>query len=231
MSSTHFPNGVTNVPEYATLGSFILPDPSTVHMYFNDFDIYTATDWLEVASGAATEAIVANGDGGQLLITNTAADNDFATLRLANVTFLLDKAKSFWMKGRLKVSDVLETDILFGLMDTMAAFNPTNGIYVFKDDGAVPLRLSLEKAGVQTPSFSASSATGQANDTFVEVGITYDANEGIVKAWLGGQPFAQIADLTNFPNTVAVAPAFGIRNGEAVAKTMTMDYVLFAKQR
>lgn len=229
MPATNFPAGVTNALDSAALGGFILPDPTTVHMYFNDFDIYTATDWTQTGTG--TEAIVANGDGGQLLITNTAADNDISALALVNLTFLLDKTKSFWMKARLKVSDVIQSSILFGLMNTLTAFNPTNGIYIFKDDGAVPLRLSLEKAGVTTNSSSASSATGQANDTFVEVGITYDADVGAVKAWIGGQAFAQITDLTNFPDTVAVAPAFGIRNGEAVAKTMTVDYVLFAKQR
>lgn len=229
---TNFPEGITNAAEPAALGSFIAPDPSLAHVYFNDFDIYTASDWTVTETQAgATQAIVAGGDGGQLALTNSAADDDINAVVLANLTFLLDSSKSFWMKARLKASDVVQSDILFGLMNTMTAFNPTNGVYIFKNDGETPLRLSLEKAGTTTNASGTSAVTAVANDTFVEVAITYLASEGVVKAWVNGTVFATISDLTNLPNTIAVAPAFGIRNGEAAAKTLTVDYVMFAKQR
>jgi hypothetical protein len=229
MATTNFIDGVTNVASSSALGSYLAPDPSWAHVYFNDFDFYTVADWTETGTG--TQAILAGGDGGQLVMTNTAADNDINAIVLANLTFLLDPTKSFWMKGRLKADDVIQSDILFGLMNTMTGFDPTNGVYLFKDDGASPLRLSIEKAGAKTDSFSTSVASEVANNTFVDLAITYDASERVVKGWVNGQAFGQISDLTNFPNTVAVAPAVGIRNGEAVAKVLTVDYMLFAKQR
>lgn len=227
---TRFPGGVTNASPSSALGNLITMDPTLIHSYFEDFDIYLATDWTVTETQAgATQAIV-SGDNGQLALTNTAADDDINAIRLANTTFVIDTSKPFWLACRLKVSDVLQSEVLFGLVDTMAAFNPSDGVYLYKADGAVPIRLSIEKSSATTNASADSSATSAVNDTFVTLAITYNPHDRLVRGWVNDAQFGVISDLTNMP-TVALAPAIGLRNGEAVAKTLTVDYLFAAKQR
>jgi len=227
MTSTNFIDGVTNVAESSALGAFIMPDPSSAHVVFDDFDIYTATDWTVTETQAgATQAIVA-GDGGLLALVNSAADNDINAIALANLTFNLSDGKAFWVKARLKVDDIVNSSVLFGLMDTMTAFNPANGVYLFKDDGAATMRLSLEKASAVTnTSFTAPGAS----DTFATLGIHYDPDNSVVTAYLNDVAVLHQTTLTNMP-VVDLTLAVGVRNGTAAARTLTVDYVLAAKQR
>jgi hypothetical protein len=229
MPTTHFPNGVTNATIEALLGSYVAPAPNRQHLYFNDFDLFTVADWTVTETQAGATQAVVSGDGGLLALTNSAALNDINAIALANTSFVMDPAKSFWMAARLQMSDVVNTEVLFGLVDTMAALNPANGVYLYKASAATPLRLSIEKASVVTS--SSNSAGGLiANNTMVEVGISYQASEGVIYGWAAGTAFATIANLTNLP-TVALAPAIGFRNANAVANVVTVDYLMVAKER
>ena len=84
--TTHFTSGVTNVATGGTSEKLKSPDPIKYHVYHEDFDKYTASDWVitttEAGGGDATEAL-ADGDGGLLVITNDAADNDSDELQWA----------------------------------------------------------------------------------------------------------------------------------------------------
>ena len=78
-----FPYGVTNAAKAGPLGMYGLPDPASWHTYFNDFDEYVVTTrWTETKTGAGTVAVT-DADGGVLLITNAAADNDAVALAAA----------------------------------------------------------------------------------------------------------------------------------------------------
>ena len=69
--TTHFTSGVTNVATGGTGEKLKLPDPIKYHVYHEDFDKYTASDWVitttEGGSGDATEAL-GDGDGGLLVV-------------------------------------------------------------------------------------------------------------------------------------------------------------------
>lgn len=204
-------------------------DPATNHSYFNDFDIYTATDWTVTETQAgATQAIVAGGDGGQLILTNSAADNDINAIELVNKTFVLSASKAFEFETRIKVDDIELSDILVGLVDTMAALNPAYGIYLYRDPAAGTLRLSVENNSVVTN--SSVVVHNGTDDAFYVLGIVYDPAARVVVASVDGQEITRIVDITNFP-TVALAPAVGLRNGSAAARTLTTDYVLATKAR
>lgn len=204
-------------------------DPTSSHSYFNDFNLYTAGDWAVTETQAgATQAIVANGAGGQLALTNSAADNDINAIELVNKTFVLSTSLSFSFAARVKADDIDLSDILVGLVDTMAALNPAYGIYVYRDPAAGTLRLSVENNSSKTD--SAAVAQNGADNTFYEVGIEYEASTGTVSGLVDGVVFASINDLTNFP-TAALSPAVGLRNGSAAARTLTVDYVLASQAR
>ena len=76
--TTHFTSGVTNVATGGTGEKLKLPDPIKYHVYHEDFDKYTASDWVitttEAGGGDATEAL-GDGDGGLLVVTNDDADD------------------------------------------------------------------------------------------------------------------------------------------------------------
>ena len=88
-SPKRFTNGVTNVASDKPMGQLLIPDPTSVHTFLEDFDVYTAADWTVTEVGVATQAL-ADGDGGQLLITNAAADDDSSSQQLTKEIFTLE---------------------------------------------------------------------------------------------------------------------------------------------
>ena len=227
--TTNLENGITNVGVNAAMGSLIAPDPSRWHLWFNDFDLYTATDWTVTETQAgATQAILANTDGGILALVNSAANDDINAVKWANNTFVLPTTKSWWVKGRMKVSSALVSDVIFGLVDVMTGFNPAYGVYLTKVNGAATFGLAVENNSAVTAGATASQAI--VNDTYFDVAITFDATAGQVTGWLNDSPFASVTTLTNMP-TAALAIAAGVQNGDGNARTLSIDYLMAAIER
>lgn len=229
-SVTRFPNGITNAAEGSLFADMVNPDPTKFHEYFNDFDNYTSSDWSVTETQAgATQALIA-GDGGLLLITNTAADNDLVALQKVPTAFSFTAGKKAFFHARFKVSDATQSDIVIGLqvLDN-TPLDVTDGIYFLKADGAATIDFICRK-NTTTGSTSASAVATLANDTFISVGFYYDgvskvyyAVDGVVKGYLD-------ASSSYLPDTVCTV-SFALQNGEAVAKTMTVDYVYAAIER
>ena len=99
---SRFTNGITTVPKSSPLGMYGLPDPTEWHTYFNDFDTYVAAQWTVTAVGTGTAALT-NLDGGALLLTNSAADNDSIQLQKVGESFALTARKRAFLKARVKV--------------------------------------------------------------------------------------------------------------------------------
>ena len=138
--TTHFTSGVTNVSADGTLGKLKTPAPHKYHSYFNDFDTYLASDWTitttEDGTGSATEAL-ADGDGGLLLVTNAAGDNDHDFFQLVKEGFKYEAGKQLAFNMRFKTNDATETDIVAGLQLTdTSPLDVTDGIFFLKSDGA-----------------------------------------------------------------------------------------------
>src|SRR6185312_568221 len=132
---TNFPNGVTNADPNLIFGSLTTVDPQQLHTYWNDFDTYTAGDWVVTVVGSGTAALTA-GDGGLLLVTNSAADNDAVTLQKTPAAFAMTAGKAAWFACRFNVSDATQSDVQVGLVivDT-TPLDATDGIFFQKDDG------------------------------------------------------------------------------------------------
>jgi len=135
----------------------------------------------------------------------------------------LSATKQTWFSSRFKVSDATQSDVVIGMqvVDT-TPLDVTDGIYFLKSDGAATVNIVCRKDAT-TGSTSASSVATLANDTFIQLDWYYDgagylfyAVDGVVSGSLS------VADY--FPNTT-VTVSFAIQNGEAVAKTMTIDWV------
>ena len=154
--TTHFTSGVTNVSADGSLGKIKQPDPTKYHLFHEDFDKYTAADWVitttEAGSGAATEALAA-GDGGLLVITN-------------------ETGKQLFFKSRFKTSDADATDIVMGLQITdTAPLDVSDGIFFLLTDGDATPQFIVEKNGSQT---TLSLPNDMADDTFMTLGFVYN---------------------------------------------------------
>lgn len=223
---TRYPNGLTTVASKDTLGQYGAPDPSKWHTYFDDFDTYTAADWTVTEVGVATQAL-ANEDGGTLLITNAAADNNSSFSQKVGESFLFASGKRLIFKARFKVSDATQSDLVMGLQITdTTPLDVSDGVFFQKDDGDTNLDFHVEKNGTQT---SSTAVTTLSDDTYVVAGFYYNGDDE-VQVFIDGAKVASLAT-TNIPDDEELTISFGVQNGEAAAKTMNVDYIFAAKER
>lgn len=230
ISNTRFPYGLTNVGETNLFADMVQPDATQFHEYFNDFDTYAAGDWVVTETQAgATQALTA-GDGGWLLLTNSAADDDLVALQKTPASFSFTAGKKTFFRCRFKVSDATQTDVVFGLqvVDT-TPLDVTDGVYFLKADGSTSVSVICRK-NATTGSTSASAVATLANDTFIELGFYYDGESKIAYEVNGSVLGALDASSSYLPDAITTV-SLALQNGEAAAKTMTVDYVYVATER
>lgn len=227
---TRFPQGVTNASPGTALGRFLAPDPGRMHVWFDDFDKYTAADWIinttEAGTGSATEAI-SNADGGVLLITTDDADDDNDFFQWAKETFKFASGKKLWFKIRFQTSEATQSDLAFGLQITdTTPLAVTDGVYFRKDDGDANIDFVVVKDSTATTATAASTLTAA---TWTELAFYYDGQSSIT-AYKDDVPIATSVT-TNLPDDEELTVSFAIQNGSAGAKTLSIDYILVAKER
>lgn len=223
---TRFPNGVGTRNTNDICSSLGMPDPTKFHVFLEDFDYYVAANWTVTEAGAGSRAL-ADEDGGVLLITNAAADDNHNFFNKVGESFLLETGKKLFFKARLKVSDAAESDFVVGLQITdTTPLDVTDGIFFQKDDGDADLDFHVEKDDVAT---SEEGIHTVENDTYLVVGFYWDGINRIYYS-VDDTVLGFLAS-TNLPDDEALTVSFGVQNGEAVAKTMSVDYIFVAKER
>ena len=236
MTTTHFRNGVSNQIPGNPLFEYPYLDPTKYTTYFNDFLTYHADEWTitttEAGTGSATEALTSQA-GGALLITNAAGDNDLDFFNLKGESFKFSSTKRMFFKAKFKVSDATQSYVVMGLTITdTTPLDTTDGIFFQKDDGDTNIDFHIEKDNAAT----SNSAIGTlADDTFITVAFAYDpkgnAGAGSFSIFMDDVKVGEQKTLTNVPDDEELTVAFGIQNGEAAAKTMTLDFVICAVER
>lgn len=230
ISNTRFPFGLTNVSEVDLFTDMVQPDPTLFHQYFQDFDTYVAADWVVTETDAAATQALTAGDGGLLLVTNTAADNDLVVIQKTPAAWTFTAGKKTFFRCRFKVSNATETDLVFGLQVVdITPLDVTDGVYFLKADGSTSVAIIARKDATTGSTTDTAIAT-MADDTFIELGwyydgqstISYDVNGTVVGSLDGSSSF--------LPDTTCTV-SFALQNGNAVARTMTVDYVFVAKER
>lgn len=197
------------------------------HTYFNDFDTYVAGDWTVTTVGAGATQALGNLDGGVLVLTNDAADDDRTFLQKKGESFLFQAGRELWFEARFKVSDATQSDIVLGLQITdTSPLDVTDGVFFIKADGSAAIGLRVEKNNTGTDTASVATL---ADDTFVTLGFYYDGI-GRIDTFVNGV-FSKSSVTTNLVDDEELTVSFGIQNGEAAAKVMTIDYISVTKQR
>jgi len=224
---TRFPNGVTNVGEDSPFADLTMPAPTKFHTYYEDFDYYVAANWTVTETQAGATQALTDGDGGLLLITNTAADDDLVALQKVGESYRFASGKELFFEARLKVSDATQSDVVIGLQITdTTPLDVSDGVFFIKADGSTSVSLLVEKNGTAT---TTSSVATMANDTFISLGFYYDGASSIQYSVNGVVKGTSVT--TNLPDDEDMTVTIALQNGEAVAKTMTVDYVFVAKER
>ena len=229
---SRFPYGVVNQTKQSMYGQFKSMVPQVYHQYFDDFDTYTAAAWTITATGAGTTALT-DVDGGAILLTNAAADNDARFHQKVGEGFLPASGKKIFFETRFTVSDATQIDWVVGLQVTdTTPLDVTDGIYFQKDDGDANVDFYISKDAT-TGRSTTTAATTVTADTFLELAFYFDGKR-YVTLWKDRLQVG-IVDLTTtlatyLPDT-ELTISFGVQNGEAVAKTMTVDYIFAAQER
>lgn len=231
MGTTNFPNGLTNNTAQNCLGDMTQEDPTLLHTYFNDFDTYVAGDWTVTETDSAATETLADADGGVLLLTNTAADNDLVALQKKGESFTFTSGKKLFFKARFKLLDATQSDAVIGLQITdTTPLAVSDGVYFLKADDAATIDFKVVASSTAT---TASAIATLANDTYYTVAFVYDG-VSYVNYYFGtdtlNPTYKGRSVVTNLPTT-ELTVSFALQNGAAAAKTMSVDYIFVAKER
>lgn len=242
--TTPFPNGVTNAKLEGTLASAGFPDPTYANVDVDDFNRFLASDWTITKVGTGTAALAA-GAGGDLLLTTTAGATDSVLFQRAVATQTLAAGKQAFFKISFQLSDATNCAVVVGLINTTTTpLAPTDGVYLYKATGQTAWVLTSMVGSVATTAALPASLVS-ANNTQLELGIVVDwlgnvlayfnpltGTQVILNAITATQARGRVAQI-NQPTLTAAGLnlSFGLTNGAAAAKTMTVDYVLAAVER
>lgn len=238
-SPQRFSKGVTNVTSDKTMGQLIVPDPTSVHMLMDDFNKFIPDDWFITrvhTGGTAGAETVGDADGGELAFYPANADDDstfFQFKSTANVStaseiFTLASGKKLWFKARLKVSDTGDSDFIIGLQsaDTTPTTSPVNSILFRSDDGDDYLDFQVYAASVSTLSDTALATL--VDNTYFTIGFYFDGVDTL-HYFYNDQEVGSSQSFT-YP-TAEMTLSFGVQNGSATARTMSIDYICCVKER
>ena len=205
----------------------LLHDPSVVHRFFEDFNgVHAAGNWdivtVEAGGSDATEAI-GDAAGGVLVITNDAADDDADQLTWKTESFKLAAGKRLFCAIRATISDATQADLALGLIaneDLSAVMDnmPGDGVVWKKEDGDTELDFASCKDGTN----DLQAAEGTATTAAREYAFYFDG-VATITPYLDG--VAGTPCVTTICQDEELAPTLLVRNGEAVAKVLSVDYI------
>lgn len=196
--------------------------------YYTDFVEYDSNTWTLSETGSGTDL---SGDemGGTLVVTNAAADNDCQWFQLGKTNgecFKFQTGKALWFDARFKVDNVL-ADTMIGLYvtDTTPEGGVDSGVYFRRLTTATALNLVIENATTETV---VTTGIVMANDTYVNVGFYWDGAKLFYTQ--NRQIIGEATTLTNL-TTTELRLSFGVQNGTAAARSMTVDWIGAFQQR
>ena len=163
-----------------------------------------------------------------MLVTNAAGDNDNDFFQLVKEGFKYEAGKQLAFNMRFKTNDATQTDIVAGLQLTdTSPLDVTDGIFFLKSDGSTTVTLIVEKDSTQS---TLDLPTALADDTFMTIGFVYEPKDQKFHVFQNNVLAGTVVS-TNVPDNEELTVSFGIQNGAAAAKTLTVDYIGAHKER
>lgn len=200
------------------------------HRFFDDFDTFNTADWTitttEAGAGSATEAL-GNVDGGVLVITNDDASGDADFFQKVGESFKFESGKKLWFESRFKIDNATNSAVVMGLQITdTTPLDVTDGVFFLKSSGDTKFDFLVEKNNTAT---TTSEVFTLVDDTFCTLGFHYNGSDK-VDIYANGL-LVGTSVTTNLPDDEELTISFGVQNGSAVSRVMTLDYILAEKAR
>ena len=226
--TTLLEGGVTNAVLGTALSSYLSMDPSTVHQYFNDFDVFASGDWTATDIHAAGTNALTAGNGGILSMASSQTSADLDQLTLVVATFAFVPPLSLWFKTRFQLANATNPGLAIGLQNLNTnAFAATDGVWFQKNEASTTLNAIVSASSVATTS---NWALTMANATYIDVGFHFDGGTDL-SLYANGAKVGSVPT-TNLPlSTTSLALTMAIENGTAAVNTLLIDYVMVGVER
>lgn len=233
-----FSNGITNVSSDKTMGQLIVPDPTTVHVFMEDFNKFNPGDWFITrihTGGTIGSETIGDADGGILAFYPANADDDSTffqwkatdNVSSASEIFTIASGKKLWFKARMKVSNTGDSDFIMGLQsaDTTPTTSPVDAIWFKSDDGDDYLDFGVYASSVASVTDAAIATL--TDDIYFTVGFYWDGVDTLQYFYNDAIQGSSTGDMPSAAMTIS----FGVQNGSAAARTMSIDYICCIKER
>jgi len=235
MGNTHFKGPILgkDEPEKASGWRSNMPassDPD-YSVYFNDFLVaqdYAAADWVVTEVGVATQVLAADEQGGALLVTNAGSDDDSSSSQSTEEAWSCTAGARMWMSCRIKIggTDIAQVEFFIGLNITDTTPLVSSDRVGFQiSDGNASIEAIAEKDSTETLTDTGQDAV---IDTYVKLSMYWD---GISRVYYYINDNHVVTHSTNIPDNEQLALTYIVTNGEAVAKTLTIDYLHVIQER
>lgn len=232
---TQFPNGVGTAKDNSILNAVPQPLPNAFH-HVEDFGPNTqVADWTDLAIGAGVGGDVfpdsANGVL-QQVSAGAATDGNKLSLQLdGGNNFLISTAGRAWFGIRFRTDDPVENILVFGFSLAADTVAPGDGVFLRCADGSGVMEIVSVNSGAAE---SAADLGTLEADTWYEAALYWDGIDKVSGQFVGPDGVVggggNIIPGANLPSA-GLTPGFLFSAGEAAAKTLDVDYVLFGGSR
>lgn len=203
----------------------ISPRVRVVHIPFQTaYDVHS-TIWDESNLNDGTVLTIQDAIGNKAKFTNDTGDNDYYYYEYVYEKAQLQAGKDIWFYTSIEIGDVDQADMFVGLCADLASGdlfdNRVDCIGFTLADGDATLNAVCTKDGTG----AATTCTFDLTDaTECWLGFHSNGNTSVdFFAGAKGSETHRVRISSNLPDDEILAPAFGLRNGQAAANTMTIS--------
>lgn len=226
-------------------------DPNYAYTFFDDFHACayhdTGSPWTVDATGGTflpgAGETVGLGGVGVLSVTNT--DNNRINMKLSSTDvggmfkITASSGKKLWFEARIQVVELADETMYVGLIDSATtragaadsgAANMTSGLY-YRILTASPTAIDWACFTTTEKAIKA-NILANAGGTWATLGFKFDGVT-TVTPWINGVVGTDVVlvDDANFPSTVSLTPMLYLATGEAVAKSLYVDWIKVVQTR
>lgn len=223
--TTNFPNGLTTADPNTTLGTFILPDYTKLHYFFDDFVNFDSSLWSFTNIGGGSLALDATLRSGALDFFGNVEDAR-SIVQTEQPTFTLEAGKQLWVKARVILDEAPdEIDWIFGLqVPGTDAFTSPDGVYLERLNNSSVFLETRGMTPIQT-SLPVSSFSAVTTD----VGFHFDGIETLT-VFVDDVSIKKVV-ITSALLSGALAITMAHRTSSITPTEFDFDYIFFAKER
>lgn len=243
---TRFPSGLSVDKVFSPLGDLIVPNPTRIALYANDFFSYAAGDWTVNAGGAGSGAALSNtpGPNGWLALTTATSGAESIALNPASFNFTpgtsLVQGLKTWFSARVLLdATVANPDYQVGLTaGSLTSLNSaTDGVYFTKATGATVWSLVIKASSTAT-TIALPAVTVPVNSTIVKLSYHFDGTKNILYVFFNDTMIGTVGtngslgtDLSNLPvSTTELSPS-ALNAFHTATSLLSIDYLVAGVER